>query len=112
MQGLYCIRINRIAMKWVRILLLGMLLATGTTGIAQQRLLNIDQRERLRLRDLNLTIEQKKRLALLVQRERLQSYLNQKELNEILTDKQKAMLLEWRNKREGKKSGDSTISRQ
>jgi len=98
-------------MKWVRLILLGMLIGMGTTGTAQQRLININAQERLRLRDLQLTMEQKKRLALLVQRERLQFYLNQKELNEILTDKQKALLLEWRNKREGNKS-DSTMSRQ
>lgn len=88
-------------MKWVRLILLGMLIGSGLTSTAQQRILNINQQERLRLRDLNLTNEQKRRLALLVQRERLQFYLNQKELNTILTDKQKALLLEWRNKRMG-----------
>lgn len=99
-------------MKWVRFILLGMLIGMGTAGTAQQqRLININTQERLRLRDLNLTMEQKKKLALLVQRERLQFYLNQKDLNEILTDKQKAMLLEWRNKRLGNKS-DSAINRQ
>jgi Spy/CpxP family protein refolding chaperone len=76
-----------------------MLIGAGLTGTAQQRLLNMDRQERLRLRDLNLTDDQKRRLALLVQRERLQFYLNQKDLNSILTDKQKALLLEWKNKR-------------
>jgi hypothetical protein len=82
----------------------------GTTGTAQQRMLNINGQERLRLRELNLSIEQKKRLALLVQRERLQFYLNQKELNEILTERQKAMLLNWRNKRQGN-NNDSTANK-
>lgn len=86
-------------MKRVRFLLLGILLGVGTTGIAQQRILNINQQERVRLRDLNLTLEQKRRLAMLVQRERMQFYMNQKELNEILTERQKAMLLRWREKR-------------
>jgi Spy/CpxP family protein refolding chaperone len=53
----------------------------------------------LRLRDLNLTDDQKRKLAMLVQSERLQSLINQKDLNAILTDKQKALLIEWRNKR-------------
>ena len=97
-------------MKWVRFILLGMLIGIVTTGTAQQRLININTQERLRLRDLNLTMEQKKRLALLVQRERLQFLLNQKELNEILTDKQKAMLLNWRNKRLGN-NNDSTANK-
>ena len=99
MQGLYTIRTNHIAMKWVRLILLGMLIVSGLTGTAQQRMLNLDRQERLRLRDLNLTDDQKRRLALLVQRERLQSLINQKDLNAILTDKQKALLIEWRNKR-------------
>jgi hypothetical protein len=97
-------------MKWVRLLLLGILMGLGTTGTAQQRMLNINGQERLRLRELNLSIEQKKRLALLVQRERLQFYLNQKELNEILTERQKAMLLNWRNKRQGN-NNDSTANK-
>jgi len=86
-------------MKWVRLILLGMLIGSGLTSTAQQRILNINQQELLRLRDLSLTNDQKRRLALLVQRERLQFYMNQKDLNDILTDKQKALLLEWRNKR-------------
>ena len=86
-------------MKWVSFILLVMFIGRGTAVMAQRRILNINQQERLRLRDLNLTDDQKRRLALLVQRERLQFYLNQKELDAILTDKQKALLLEWRNKR-------------
>jgi hypothetical protein len=96
-------------MKWVRLLLLGMLIGMGTTGKAQPRMLDLNQQERLRLRDLNLTIEQKRRLALLIQRERMQLYLNQKELNEILTDKQKALLLEWKNRRMGSKRDSADV---
>jgi hypothetical protein len=98
-------------MNWVSFLLAALLIASITTVNAQQRVLNINGQDRLRLRDLHLTFEQKKRLALLIQRERMQYYLNQKELNDILTEKQKALLLEWRNRREGNKS-DSVVSKQ
>lgn len=98
-------------MKWVSFLLLAMLIGLGTSATAQRRMLNINQQERLRLRDLNLTEDQKRKLVLLIQRERMQFYLNQKALNEILTEKQKAMLLEWRNKRQGKNC-DSVVSKQ
>jgi hypothetical protein len=97
--GLYTNRINRIAMKWVQLLLLWMLIASGINATAQQRTLNIGGQERLRLRDLDLTLEQKRRLASLIQRERMQFYMNQKELNEILTEKQKLLLLKWRERR-------------
>jgi len=98
-------------MKWVRFILLGMLIGMGTTGTAQNRVLNISQQERLRLRDLNLTDEQKRKLVVLIQRERMQDIINQRDLNAILTDRQKAMLLEWRNKRLGNKA-DSVASKQ
>jgi Spy/CpxP family protein refolding chaperone len=93
-------------MKWVRILLLGLLTIVGVTASAQQRIININERDRLRLRDLNLTSEQKRRLVRLVQRERLQHYMNQQELNEILTPRQREQLIKWREKRF--KSNDST----
>src|SRR5687767_5703581 len=64
---------------------------------------------RQRLNALNLTIEQKRRITNLVRRERLQYYMNQRELNQILTDKQKATLLQWRKERQGNKT-DSTTS--
>jgi len=92
-------------MKWVRILLLGMLTIVGAVASAQQRLVNINERDRLRLRDLNLTAEQKRRLVRLVQRERMQHYMNQQELNDILTPKQREQLMKWRQKRN---SSDST----
>ncbi|WP_207510218.1 hypothetical protein [Longitalea luteola] len=86
-------------MKWVTYLLTGMLIAWITTVRSQQRLPNINGQDRLRLRDLNLSAEQKRRLALLIQRERMQYYLNQKELNDILTPKQKEQLMMWRERR-------------
>lgn len=98
-------------MKLLRSLLLVMLMGIGATATAQQRLVNINGQDRLRLRELNLSLEQKRRLAILIQRERAQFYLNQKELNEILTEKQKAMLLEWRNKRMGNRSDSAEVKR-
>ena len=64
---------------------------------------------RQRLNTLQLTIEQKRRITNLIRRERLQYYMNQRELNQILTDKQKAMLIQWRKTRKGNKT-DSTTS--
>ena len=98
-------------MSLLKFLLLAMLIVMGARATAQQRLVNINGQERLRLRELNLTMEQKKKLAILIQRERMQFYLNQKELNEILTEKQKVMLLEWRNKRMGGKSDSLEVKR-
>ena len=95
-------------MKWVRILLLGMLTIVGATASAQTRLININERDRMRLRDLNLTPEQKRRLVRLVQRERMQHYMNQQELNDILTPKQREQLIKWRQKRN---DGDSTTAK-
>jgi len=86
-------------MKWVPIVLLGLLTIMGITASAQQRLININERDRLRLRDLNLTPEQKRRLVRLVQRERMQHYMNQQELNEILTPRQREQLLKWKERR-------------
>ncbi|THU40737.1 hypothetical protein FAM09_01080 [Niastella caeni] len=96
-------------MKWVQLLLLVMLIGMGTTATAQQRLVN-NQEMRQRMSELQLTLEQKRRLAELIRRERMQYYLNQKALNEILTEKQKAILLNWRSKRDGLKC-DSIIKK-
>jgi uncharacterized protein HemX len=98
-------------MKLGRLLLLAMLIGMGVTATAQQRLVNLNGREQLRLRELKLTMDQKRKLAILIQRERMQFYLNQKELNEILTEKQKAMLLDWRNKQMGNKSDSAEVKR-
>jgi hypothetical protein len=98
-------------MKLGRHLLLAMLIGMGVTATAQQRLVNLNGQGQLRLRELRLTMDQKRKLAILIQRERMQFYLNQKELNEILTEKQKAMLLDWRNKQMGNKSDSTEVKR-
>jgi hypothetical protein len=97
-------------MKPLKCILLMMLFAgMGATAMAQQRLINNNMNDyRQRLSSLQLTAEQRIRLANLIRRERMQFYMNQKELNEILTDKQRAMLLNWRNKQAG---SDSTAVR-
>lgn len=97
-------------MKWVTYLLLAMGLCLGVTAPAQQRPVN-RQELRQRMSELQLTMEQKKQLAILIRRERMQFYMNQKELNEILTEKQKALLLSWRNKRLGNKSDSTEIKK-
>lgn len=93
-------------MKSLRILLLVMLTGIGVMG--QPRLINNNMQElKLRFSALQLTGEQKQKLADLIRRERMQFYLNQKELNNILTEKQKMQLLAWRKQRDGLKV-DST----
>lgn len=90
--------------------LLAVLLGITISATAQRiPRLNDVQDLRQRLNALNLTIEQKRRITNLIRRERLQYYMNQRELNQILTDKQKAMLLQWRKERTGNKT-DSTTS--
>jgi hypothetical protein len=90
--------------------LLAVLLGLTISATAQRiPRLNDVQDLRQRLNALNLTIEQKRRITNLIRRERLQYYMNQRELNQILTDKQKAMLLQWRKERQGNKT-DSTTS--
>lgn len=66
--------------------------------------LNDVQDLRQRLNALNLTLEQKRRITNLIRRERLQYYMNQRELNQILSAKQKEMLMQWRKERERKDS--------
>ena len=92
--------------------LLAMLLGMTASATAQ-RVPNLQdvQDLRQRLQTLQLTLEQKRRVMDLIRRERLQFYLNQKELNQILTDKQKALLLQWRRAREGNKKDTTTNSR-
>jgi hypothetical protein len=88
--------------------LLAVLLGITISATAQRiPRLNDVQELRQRLNALNLTIEQKRRITNLIRRERLQYYMNQRELNQILTDKQKVMLLQWRKEQQGNKT-DST----
>jgi len=97
-------------MKPLKFLLLATLITIGATASAQQRLVNNNVRElRQRLNALQLTQEQKIKLTNLIKKERMQFYMNQKELNDILTDKQKEQLLAWKNKRFGVKSDSTSV---
>jgi len=97
-------------MKWVHVLLFGLLILLGANAIAQRRL-NVDPGLRQRMNALRLTDEQKRRIAIIMRRQRLQEIMNQKELDAILTDEQKALLKEWRKKRFGPNNSDSLITK-
>jgi hypothetical protein len=101
-------------MKLVRILLLGLLLGSGIAAAAQQRKLNLNGQERLRprLNELKLSDDQKRRIAIIIRRQRMQDLLNQQELDEILTDEQKVLLKEWRKRRFGTNNSDSLNKKQ
>ena len=88
-------------MKWVSIVFLGLLMFLGVTANAQRRS-GVAQGLRQRLSELQLTDEQKRRIAIIIRRQRLQNVMNQRELNEILTDKQKVLLARWKDDRFGK----------
>ena len=93
-------------MRWVHVLLLGLLIMLGANATAQRRP-GVDPGLRQRMNQLRLTEEQKRRIAIIIRRQRMQDLLNQKELDNILTDEQKALLKEWKKKRLGIES-DST----
>ncbi|HEY8896400.1 MAG TPA: hypothetical protein VIM79_16350 [Niastella sp.] len=99
-----------ITMKWVHILLFGLLILLGANASAQRRP-GVDPGLRQRLNQLRLTEEQKRRIAIIIRRQRMQELLNQKELDGILTDEQKKLLKEWRKKRLGITS-DSTENKE
>ena len=56
-----------------------------------------------RWRELNLTIQQKEQIRIIIMRQRMQQYLDWAELNRILTKDQKKKLKEWKRLK-GKKS--------
>ena len=85
-------------MKWVHIVLMGMLMFLGVTATAQRRP-GIEPGLRQRMSELKLTAEQKRKIATLIRRQRMQNLSNQQELNEILTDKQKVLLARWKENR-------------
>lgn len=85
-------------MKWVHIVLIGPMLFLGGTANAQRRT-GINPGLRQRMTELKLTAEQKRRIAIIIRRQRMQNLMNQQELNEILTDKQKVLLKKWRDDR-------------
>lgn len=97
-------------MKWVHVLLFGLLIMLGANATAQRRS-NIDPGLRQRLHELRLTDEQKRRITIIIRRQRMQELLNQKELDGILTDKQKELLKDWRKRRFGINNSDSLINK-
>ena len=94
-------------MKWVHVLLFGLLILLGANATAQRRP-NMDPGLRQRMNQLRLTDEQKRKIAIIIRRQRIQDLLNQRELDGILTDKQKELLKEWKKKRWGIESDSTT----
>ena len=85
-------------MKWVQVILMGLLLFLGVTATAQRRS-GVAPGLRQRMNELQLTAEQKRRIAIIIRRQRMQNSMNQRELNEVLTEKQKLQLARWKEKR-------------
>jgi len=56
-----------------------------------------------RWKELNLTLQQKEQIRIIIMRQRMQQYLDWAELNRILTKDQKKKLKEWKRLK-GKKS--------
>jgi hypothetical protein len=92
-------------MKWVQIVLMGLLLFLGVNATAQRRP-GVEPGIRQRMSELQLSADQKRRIATIIRRQRMQNLMNQQELNEILTEKQKLQLAKWKEKRFG--GNDST----
>jgi|GEM_PF-5409104 len=92
-------------MKWVQIVLMALLMFLGVTATAQRRT-GVEPGLRQRMSELKLTADQKRRIATIIRRQRMQNLTNQQELNEILTDKQRVLLARWKENRF--KSSDST----
>ena len=97
-------------MKWVRVVIFGLLITLGANAHAQRRP-NIDPGLRQRMNLLRLTEEQKRRIAIIIRRQRMQEAINQQELDAILTDKQKALLQDWRKRRFGTNNSDTLINK-
>jgi hypothetical protein len=90
-------------MKKVQIVLLGLLLLLGINATAQRRQ-NLAPELRQRMNELQLTAEQKRKIAIIIRRQRMQNLANRQELDGILTDKQKALLQDWWKRRIGNNS--------
>jgi len=79
-------------------------LFASLAGMSQQRLrpqppaLQQPEPERWlqRWKELNLSADQKKRIIVIIQQQRLQKLLSQKALSEILTEDQKKKLIQWK----------------
>jgi hypothetical protein len=97
-------------MRPVYFLLFLLLILPGANATAQRRA-NVDPGLRQRLHELRLTEEQKRRIAIIIRRQRMQELLNQKELDGILTEEQKALLKDWRKRRFGINNSDSLINK-
>ena len=97
-------------MKLVYVLLFGLMILLGANATAQRRP-NADPGLRQRMNALRLTDEQKRRIAIIMRRQRLQEIENQQELDAILTDKQKALLKDWRKRRFGENKSDSLTNK-
>jgi hypothetical protein len=98
-------------MKRVQVLLLVLLITLGVTATAQRRQVLAPAFQQ-RLNELRLTDEQKRRIAIIIRRERIQNLMNQQELDAILTEKQKVLLEEWRKRRFGTNASDSAVKKQ
>ena len=85
-------------MKWVHIVLMGLLMFLGVTATAQRRS-GVEPGLRQRMSELKLTADQKRRISTIIRRQRMQNLMNQQELNEILTEKQKVLLRKWKDDR-------------
>jgi hypothetical protein len=81
----------------MKLLLLAILVWMGATATAQVRPPRDHGAEKFeRLRSLNLSAEQKRKLMALIRKEKLQQWLNKQELEAILTPEQKQQLLKWK----------------
>jgi ABC-type thiamine transport system ATPase subunit len=85
-------------MKWVHIVLMGLLMFL-TINVSAQRRPGIAPGLRERMSELKLSAEQKRKIATIIRRQRMQNLMNQQELNEILTEKQKVLLARWKDSR-------------
>jgi len=56
-----------------------------------------------RWRELNLSVEQKRQIRLILQRQRIQQELDKADLDRILTPEQKRKLKEWQGRKKKKK---------
>ena len=97
-------------MKWVHALLFLLLMMLGANAMAQRRP-NAAPDLRERMNALRLTEDQKRRIAIIIRRQRLQDVMNQKELDGILTDEQKKLLKDWRKRRFCENKSDSLINK-
>ena len=73
-----------------------------TLGLSAQNPTVLPDRAQ-RWRELNLTLQQKEQIRIIIMRQRIQQYLDVAEMNRILTKDQKKKLKEWKQLK-GKKN--------